>query len=434
MRTRSRNTPEGTRYGSTSWSCNKYRVSDGVLIGTAGGGSNNVNLGETTEVITDGCGPRSDVHEVNHTKVSRKIDPCGLGSYHDTFYGYRVRTEVSGFYSMWQDMGVTAPLINASHLGVTFPKTTDQLVHEAEVNFLDVNETDNLLNVLEANQTVRSIQSIGSLLTRLSNSLRAYRMDTPAARKRFRKDTEIKTFDELANMHLGWSFGFAPLISDLRKVWRDLPRLKANLRKLARNQNRPHSVMRSCAGSVNFTPDAYSGYQAVTDPVGTGWWHEDLKPIVAPIRIGGVRGRHMVDYKSDSLQMLDYLLSRYIATGPVDLLWEKVKFSFVVDWFVDSQDFIGLLDNSLTGNRKKITGAWSSEKYHYLIPIYKKEYSKWEYPMDGSQIALYELSSYNRKPENIVHSVRESGRFGKKQAGLSASLIYQMIANLRRKR
>jgi hypothetical protein len=53
---------------------------------------------------------------------------------------------------------------------------------------------------------------------------------------------------------------------------------------------------------------------------------------------------------------------------------------------------------------------------------------------DGKQVALVTLSSYTRKPVDTNISIGSAGRFGKKQALLTGSLIGQMAANLKARR
>jgi hypothetical protein len=116
------------------------------------------------------------------------------------------------------------------------------------------------------------------------------------------------------------------------------------------------------------------------------------------------------------------------------LAWEKVPFSFVVDWFVDLTGLVDFLDNAIVGKNKKIDRCWKSEKYHVLIPSYKhiQGGSQFMFPtLDGQQITLSEVRYYHREPMDPNLSIGLSGRFGKKQATLSMALFYQMIANLK---
>jgi hypothetical protein len=151
--------------------------------------------------------------------------------------------------------------------------------------------------------------------------------------------------------------------------------------------------------------------------------------------VAGVHGTQSTEYKTGGLQEIDYLLSRFVATGPVSLAWEKVKFSFVVDWFVGLSGVIDKMDNALTGGSKKLKYAWVSEGHHTLVAAIKQTFEETTYPvLDNQQIALYDIRKYHRSPAVVDYTPTLSGRFGKKQASLSVALIHQMAANLSRKR
>ena len=136
-----------------------------------------------------------------------------------------------------------------------------------------------------------------------------------------------------------------------------------------------------------------------------------------------------------SFRTLDYLISRFGVSGPASFLWERIPFSFVVDWFVDLSGVLNSLDNTLTGSTKKITDAGISQSWKALIPVVKTRVSPtFTDSNDGSQVALCELSSFIRKPIVPSVSVGLSGRFGKSQLSISAALIGQMAANLLRLR
>jgi hypothetical protein len=312
------------------------------------------------------------------------------------------------------------PHITETDIAISYPETKEQLLRKAMHRFYDVNQTDSLLNILEAQQTVSSayaiLRDLRAILSGKFPSLTG----------------------SIANHYLGWSFGFAPLIADIKALSRELPKLRGRLRKLAKDATASHTVSAYCNGTIAqaLAPSKQVGYSPVPNPTpfnGT-WWHCKVLPTVVPCLRVGVRGKRAIEYNTNLFQEADYLLSRFIATGPASLAWEKVKFSFVIDWFVDLTGLIDFLDNSLVGSSKKIEKCWWSEKYSILIPCYK--HTGWGVgePLDGQQVALSSVQYYHREPLSPDLSIGWSGRFGKKQGGLSLALFYQMIANLRKSR
>lgn len=329
---------------------------------------------------------------------------------------------------MWREMERGCPAISHDNLAVSYPKTIDELLESARQGFYDVNETDNLLNILEAGQTLDSMVSLGRMLSQLRKNTSSLWLGKKASVP----SHKFKGRD-VSNLYLGWSFGFAPLLADARKIARSLPKIRKNLRDLAKRATRPVSVVRSSQGNITFSPTSGSGYGSATLYTDyEHWWTERINLLKAPIRYCGVHGTRSIEYKSSVFQEADYLLSRYIATGPVSLAWEKVKFSFAADWFINLTGTIDLLDNALTGMRKKIDYAWSSEGYRALVQVNLTQYGDRNFPYDGKQIALCDIRKYHRKPELVSYTPTWSGRFGKKQTALSVALLHQMVANLKR--
>jgi hypothetical protein len=127
---------------------------------------------------------------------------------------------------------------------------------------------------------------------------------------------------------------------------------------------------------------------------------------------------------------LDYLMTRLGSAGPVSLGWELIPFSFVLDWFVDLRSICDNLDNLLTGYRKNITGVCISESFEYTA-VSELRSSMSSYAPDNPRLLLAstDISYYRRDPVLNYNKVGLSGRFGKRQLGLSAALLNQKIAN-----
>jgi len=420
MRIRSRNLPQDEHTGGT-FHQKFYDVSSGSMYFEHDDTNVGVHysLGQLDETISDSKNPKPNVNTVVHDYRSSMIKPCPLSIYHINNGATRIEIS-SGALSLWEDMNVRCPYIDREHLLVTYTKTKEQLLSDAISSFYEVNEVDNLLNIAEGGQTLDMMKDIGQFLSNVFHG----KLNPRGLKLR-----------QLSNAYLGYSFGIAPLVSDLKKLSREIPRLRGRLREAASKAQAPKTVTKSCKGTIAFQPLSLAGYSPVTDAPGTGgWWREQLIAS-PPLLVSGVYGRRSVEFKSSTLQQIDYLLSRFVATGPASFAWEKVPFSFVSDWFVDLSSVLDKMDNTLTGGGKSIQYAWTSEKIEANIGVLKRQTGSNNYnEYEGHQVANVELSHYHRNPVPADTSVRLAGRFGKKQASLSLALIHQSVANLKRKR
>jgi hypothetical protein len=198
--------------------------------------------------------------------------------------------------------------------------------------------------------------------------------------------------------------------------------------------DKPITATAQCTGVISMNPLwTKSGYNTN----GTnGWWNPVIRT-TSCVRTVGVKGYRPRSASSDSAKKLDYLLERFVASGPVSLAWELVPFSFVLDWFVDLSAVIGAVDNFLKGSPKGIYDCWWSEKSVFTCDIVHKDKrmpNHWvSRTHDGVTIADNDISYYRRFYLNPVTTIGLSSRFGKKQAAYSAALLYQLVANLGRK-
>jgi hypothetical protein len=252
-----------------------------------------------------------------------------------------------------------------------------------------------------------------------------------------------KSLRALAGEHLAFSFGYLPLVSDLKKTSLGLRRLPADLKRI---NSHPRVITGTdvCQGEISLSFAGITGY-ASTAPAepDASWWHPVYNTQAAPVRIVGVRGRNSRTFDGEGFRALDLLMSRYGGSGPVDLAWELVPFSFVLDWFVDLRPLIDSLDNALMGNNKSVDYIWQSEKWALDIQYVKHRQlavshagnvTKHDWSWDNNIVGYTRLREYRRSLLlDVTPTVTASGRFGKKQGALGASLFYQNVANLRRR-
>jgi hypothetical protein len=301
-------------------------------------------------------------------------------------------------------------------ISASYPKTINQLKVEAMHAFHDMNEVDTLLNIIESPQLISSSRSLIKLIR-------------DAWKQRGTRSGLGRGAAAASSGFLGWSFGLAPLLSDMNKINQALRTLKSQMDNYVRNSGRKYVVSRTCLGSIAAPGTGYTGYSSPS--LNSGWWHTGVYYLHMPTLRVGVRGTRNVEYQSDAFKRLDYMLKRFIGTGPASLGWELIRFSFVLDWFVNLSGIIDSMDNALTGMSRNIDQVWMSEKWHVLVPVYKHQYGGWYSDSDGKQTALNDMSYYHREPVSADPSISLSGRFGKKQVGLTAALLHQIVADLR---
>jgi hypothetical protein len=253
--------------------------------------------------------------------------------------------------------------------------------------------------------------------------------------KRMRKTTKF-----ISGGYLYHSFGVAPLVSDMRKLSKSVGRFKRQIEEGAKRSGEQFTVHVKTTGKFRQTlkpgitgllPTAYG-----SDPSQyVGHWHAVVDPQQEPTKIVTITGTRSLRFDMPIFKKLDYLLNRFGSGGPASYAWERIPFSFVVDWFVDLSSVIHSIDSALTGSSKKVTDACISTKWACNVASVLHPYAANVTSIyTGKGTSLSELSSYTRTPFTPTITVGLSGRFGKKQGSLTAALLAQMCANLRRKR
>jgi hypothetical protein len=313
--------------------------------------------------------------------------------------------------------------------------------------FYNSNEVDSLLNVVESPELPAGISTLYKKI-----NLPVVFSHTP------RKGKDGKWVMELSSKvplslrtrvrrlggflsggYLYYSFGIAPVLSDMRKVSKLLDTYVKDAKRAAETAGKDVSVRRSVEGSYAAfatqgasVPDGGFAFS----PLQGGYWNGTIKSSsLTPKMTCNIRGIRDHKYMTETFQSLDNLIRKFGGVGPATFAWERIPFSFVLDWFVDCSGALNALDNLLTGNTKKIKGACISRKWEAHVAVNKIQRIVGETDSnDGSEIAECILSHYSR------HSVEPSivpvinNRFGKKQASITAALVGSYAANLKRKR
>jgi hypothetical protein len=432
MRTRSRSnrlitatTDAIAQFSEQYYSMPSHTLVNSYVLPNAG--SPPVIMYADLETIVDDPTAGKSAKQVLHTNriISRKSYPVETyGNATQQFVCTEQGTFGTAHWRAWGPYGDVYP----ENIQVNWDVSDETLIRQCMDDFYSTNDVDTLLNAIEAPQFTDGLKS-------MYNNVNApvYPKSKVPALLRARKLTKF-----LSGGYLYYAFGVAPVISDMRKLSKATVTYSKRLKKALATAGTAVSVHRKCKGS--FAPTLVHGglgfpqYYGSPSSNGT-FWSVDINHLHIPEKIVSIRGIRAHKYESQAFGMLDDLATRFGSTGPASFLWERIPFSFVVDWFVDASGVFNALDNFLTGSRKRIQDATLSTKWSCLAGVIKHKYNGTTYStMDGTQTALNELSYYHRKPIDPTVSVGASGRFGKKQIALTSALLGQMAANLKLKR
>jgi hypothetical protein len=391
------------------------------------------------ETMSDDINKGRHFKEVVHerkvlTKSAISADTLVSGS--ETFIS-------SGSNCFWHIWGLGAnDFASHAHISKSWPISENTLLRQTMDDFFNVNNVDNVLNTVESPELVTSMTSMsrqiklmpivtGRALRR--NALGRFEILPKLLSQSVRRDI-ARAGGFISGGFLYYTFGIAPILADMRKIAKQLKTYKSKLRAVTANAGQPVSVHRQVFGSFGtFGSDGAQtpGGGFAFSPNTGGTWNASTNVLVTPVMTCTVRGVRDIKYLSEGFQTLDYLISRFGGVGPASFAWERIPFSFVLDWFVDLSGVLNALDNALTGNRKNIQEAGISQKWKCLVPVVKiQPSSTLTDSNDGSQIALCELSHYSRHTVDPVISIGLTDRFGKKQGFILGALISQMAANL----
>jgi len=275
-------------------------------------------------------------------------------------------------------------------------------------------KADILLNLIEANQVWPSIKSLSTCIPEM-----AYQWG------RLRK--VVKT---ASGAFLAWRFGVSPIISDMENVHRYLPKLANDISR--HEDGDKHRVSIVARPTMFYTPflqtSSLNNYVV--------WKKSSQGRITATPEVRYVLTvRPRMRYRTEIFSKLDLFMKRF-ATSPASLAWEKVPFSFVVDWFVDLRGVLRGLDKMVGHSPYEIVSFTRSLSYGVATDTFFSRFS----PCDGSvlyddPVGTTDYKHYERTPVSASVTLPTANvRFGKSQAGISAALILQQLSKLRAKR
>jgi len=394
---------------------------------------------EKYEVISDDISPGRGIKTVEHLKIERSVVLDSFTSYGN----FALNNQYSGqgaSLNQWvleSGSGLHFPALSGNYWKVTPNASLDALVRDTVDAFYSLNKVDNLLNIVEAPQLVESLASMLGTVRRVRSYILKYGLlkGYQGLRNNWSSYTikrKLGVFGrrgrDASGLYLAYSFGIAPLLSDMRKIQRELKTLRSKIAAELRKQSgRLVSVHRACQYTFSYIDGSGNKVGYFDDGTHSLRYTGALDDEKSR-RVCTVRGYQTPRYETAAFRQLDYVLSRFGVTGPASLAWELIPWSFVVDWFVDLRHITNLLDNLLTGSPKKIIDVCLSDKIRFTDTAVL--HSGYNPSTQDTVMGRIVTTTYTRNPVLSYNKVGLSGRFGKKQAGLTAALLYQTIANL----
>ena len=264
-------------------------------------------------------------------------------------------------------------------------------------------KADVMLNLVEANQIWPSLKSLASSI--------------PVMREKWQQVRKI--LKHTSGQYLAWKFGISPILSDLDNIVKYAPDMERQYQKFRKATPQRFSLQMHGVAQFNMTS--------------LGSVSTDLRSFQGRIRKEPVT-RYVLVVKpnlhvatSDAFKRLDFAMRRF-SSSPASLLWEKIPFSFIADWFVDVRGALRGIDGLLGHKPYEIVSLTKSLSYSLASDAFWDFYS----PCGGGKAytfkATHEYDYYGRNPVsggNILPTWRS--RFGKNQAAITAALISQRL-------
>jgi hypothetical protein len=269
-------------------------------------------------------------------------------------------------------------------------------------------KADGLLNLVEANQIWPSIVSLATCIPNIRDNWGQLR----------------KVIRTASSGYLAWKFGVSPILSDLMSVHRYLPHMRDDMERWHKGEKYRYSASAPLSTNFGDGNDYIGNFGSVIIDRRQSFGQVISPPSVRYVLV--VKPR--VKYHTSLFASMDAFMSRF-ASSPASLAWEKIPFSFVVDWFVDLRGVLRKIDETLGFEPFEIVGCTRSLSYHLAT-----RRNWWTgSPCGGTTLFDVDVGSVEYKHyERSLVSVGASKptwtpRFGKNQAGISAALISQRL-------
>jgi hypothetical protein len=269
-------------------------------------------------------------------------------------------------------------------------------------------KADVLLNIVEANQIIPSIKSLAGCITQMRRNWKTIR----------------KFMTTYSGGYLAWKFGISPIISDLTSIAKYGPKLAEDMKRHGDRENERYSVLAKGKWSFNNAPitggllGAYPTHQY--DPQGGSIESPNIRYVLV------VKPKH--NWKSDLFKKFDFLCSRF-SSSPAELAWEKIPFSFMLDWFVDMRGVLNEINTAVGYSPFEVVSFTRSYSYHCWQSRPFKRFS----PCNGSVISSFDVGSVECKHyertlvSGLGSSLSWKPRFAENQLKITLALLTQGI-------
>jgi hypothetical protein len=362
---------------------------------------------------------------VDHSKITYVQTEPGIIGFDYNGHSY----EHQGSSCLHFNYGYS-PYFGTADVSTEYRDSKQRQINDAMDRFFNDNEVDNILNLAEAHQIPGTLKSLSETVNNPDvKAALKLRPGDPLPGRNLRKVLKVsgRTLKRSSSAFLAYSFGLAPLLSDMRKMSKACQSFKSDMAKFNQSRSRPSTV------STRFSGQAIVN-RAFGSRIGTSHYQYrgGMQALTQPTRIITILGVNKEQYDSKAFANLDYVLRKFGGSGPASYIWEKIPYSFVVDWFADLRGVMNAIDNVLTGNTKRIMDACISEHYKVRIPsCLTSDYglATLTLPVNHTPMSWTTVERYTREPFVPTSKVVASGRFGKKQLALAGALLYQKIAN-----
>lgn len=194
------------------------------------------------------------------------------------------------------------------------------------------------IDIAEYSQSLNMIATRGAQLFKFANSLRKGNFGAAAkalgfdkSGKAFKKPDGVKISRSFANNFLEWHFGWSPLLQDIHDASQAISNPIKSVKPRAR---------------------ARDGYGRFDSTGSGGDMTLDIANTIVIVCCGA-----KVTVSNPALHLAESLG----VINPVQIAWETVPFSFVVDWFLPVSNFLGQLSDFAGLD---IASPWSTVVYH----------------------------------------------------------------------
>jgi hypothetical protein len=264
------------------------------------------------------------------------------------------------------------------------------------------------LNIIESSQIWPSLRSLTTSLPNMAKNWRDLRKFIRTGSSGF----------------LAWKFGVSPILNDLSNIAKFAPDIRRQFERHKRSK--PTRTSKVYPLNPTFGLNGYSetrnGFTVLLDH------YQGIAQGTCEVRYVIVHKPNVPQYQSDAFASLDFVLKRFTTT-PAQLAWERIPFSFMLDWFVDVRGALRKVDESLGIKPFDIISSTKSITYSLATDAFKRLRNS----KTGGQISDSKTGSVSYK--HYERSVLPTGRFwpswksrfGKNQAAITAALIGQKL-------